>query len=79
VYPNRDGYIVIDLPEALTRRYELIIKEEDDTPVLNLKKISATYLALDKADFYHGGWYKFELWEDGQLKEKNKIFLTKDF
>lgn len=79
VYPNRDGYIVIDLPEALTRKYELIIKEEDDMPVIHLKKVGATYLMLDKASFYHGGWYKFELWEDGQIKEKNKIFLSKDF
>lgn len=79
VYPDRDGYIAINLPDALTRKYELIITEEDDTPVLELRQIKAAYLTLDKADFYHGGWYKFQLLEDGQVKERNKFFLAKDY
>ncbi len=79
VYPDKDGYIAINLPEALAKKYELIITEEDDTPVLELRQIKAAYLTLDKADFYHGGWYKFELREDGQIKERNKFFLAKDY
>jgi hypothetical protein len=79
VYPDKDGYIVLNLPEALTKKYDLIVKEENDEPVLEIKQVKATYLTLDKADFYHGGWYNFELWENGKLKEKNKFYLAKDF
>lgn len=79
VYPNRDGYIVLDLPEALTKKYDVIITEEDNTPVLEIKSVKSTYLVLDKVNFYHGGWYRFELRENGTVKEKNKFFLSKDF
>ena len=79
VYPDKEGYIVLNLPDASTKKYDLVITEEDDTPVLDIRHIKATYLTLDKADFYHSGWYKFELWEDGRLKEKNKFYLAKEF
>lgn len=78
VYPDKEGYIILNLPDALTKKYALIITEEDDAPVFDIKHVKATYLTLDKADFYHSGWYKYELWEDGRLKEKNKFFLAKE-
>ncbi len=79
VYPDKEGYIILNLPDALTKKYGLVITEEDDTPVFDIKHVKAIYLTLDKADFYHSGWYKFELWEDGRLKEKNKFYLAKEF
>lgn len=79
IYPDKEGYIVLNLPEAITKNYDLFITEENDAPVFDIKHIKATYLTLDKADFYHSGWYKYELWEDGRLKEKNKFYLAKEF
>ncbi|MES2777283.1 MAG: hypothetical protein V4722_24105 [Bacteroidota bacterium] len=79
VYSDKEGYVVINLPEALTKKYELRIFEEDNTPVLELKHIKNPYLTLDKTNFYHAGWYKFELMEDGKVKDRNKILIPKDF
>jgi len=79
VFTDREGYIVIKLPEAGSKKYELVFLEEDDTPVLELKNLKETQYTLDKTNFYHGGWYKFELIENGRIKERNKIFLPKDF
>ena len=79
VYTDKEGYVVINLPEALNKKYELRIFEEDDTPVLELKHIKNVYLTLDKTNFYHAGWYKLELMEDGKVKDRNKIFIPKDF
>lgn len=79
VYTDHDGFIVIRLPNAANARYDLFFLEEDDTPVLELKNIRETQLTLDKTNFYHGGWYKFELRENGRVKERNKILLPVDF
>ncbi|MEO7310268.1 MAG: hypothetical protein ABIX01_07730 [Chitinophagaceae bacterium] len=81
VYTNKEGYVVINLPEALTRKYELRIFEQDENPVpiLELKHIKNSYLTLDKTNFYHAGWYRFELIEDGKIKDRNKILIPKDF
>lgn len=79
VFTDRDGFIVIKVPDATAKRYNLVIMEEDETPVLELKHIKESYLILDKTNFYHGGWYKFELFENGRSIERNKIFLPRDF
>jgi len=79
VYTDKDGYITINLPEATTKKYDLIILEEDGTSVLELKNIKNNYLTLDKSNLYHAGWYKFELWENGKVKDRNKLFVPRDF
>ncbi len=79
VYTNKDGYIVIDLPLADKKRYDLLLMEEDERKVLNIQAVKKKYFILDKSNFYHGGWYKFELKEDGRILERNRVFLPKDF
>jgi hypothetical protein len=79
VFTDKDGYIVIKLLDADKKRYEVKFMEEDETPVLDIKTIKDSYLIIDKTNFYHGGWYKFELRENGRVKERNKVFLAKDF
>lgn len=78
VYTDKNGYIVVNLPNALTKKYNLKILDEDDSLILELDHINQTYLILDKTNFYHAGWYKFELIEDGAIKEKGKLYLPKD-
>lgn len=79
VFTDRDGFIVVKLPDAPGKKYEVVFLEEDDTPVLELRNIKETQLTIDKTNFYHGGWYKFEIRESGHVKERNKIFLPTDF
>lgn len=79
VFTDRDGFIVVKLPNAGSKKYEVVFYEEDDTVVLELGNIKETQLTIDKTNFYHGGWYKFELRENGHVKERNKIFLPTDF
>lgn len=79
VFTDKEGFIIIKLPDAEKKKYQLVFLEEDETPVLELKSIKEPYLILDKTNFYHGGWYKFELKENDKIKERNKIFLPRDF
>jgi len=79
VFTDKDGYVVIKLADVDKKRYDVLFMEEDETPVLELKAIKEPYLIIDKTNFYHGGWFKFELKENGRVKERNKVFLAKDF
>jgi len=79
VYTNQDGYIVVDLPFADKKRYDLVIMEEDERKVITIDAVKKRYLVLDKSNFYHGGWYKFELKENGRVLERNRVFLPRDF
>lgn len=79
IFTNKDGYIVIKLDDAEKKKYQVTLMDEEENPVLDLKKINDPMLILDKTNFYRGGWYKFTLRENGRIKEKGKVYLPKDF
>jgi len=80
VYTNRDGYVRESLPdEEKPKKYSIRFFDEDNTLLFELKDIKQKRFKLDKTNFYHAGWFKFELYEDGKLLEKHKFYLEKDF
>jgi hypothetical protein len=79
VYTFKDGYIRISLPEEEDKKFNIKFFTEDNKLLFELKDIKEKNFKLDKANFYRAGWFKFELYEDGKLKEKNKFFLPKEF
>jgi hypothetical protein len=79
VFTARDGNVTISLPNVLEKKYQLKFFEEDSTPLFEIKEVRESPLTLDKTNFVHGGWFRFELYENGQLKEKHKFFISKDF
>jgi hypothetical protein len=79
VYTYNDGYIRINLPDEEDKKYNIKFFTGDDKLLFELKDIKERNFRLDKTSFYHAGWFKFELYEDGKLKEKNKFFLPKEF
>jgi hypothetical protein len=79
VYTNKDGYLFINLPDAEKKKYHIKFYEEDDSFLFELNNIKQPALTLDKANFMHAGWFKFELYNDDKLVEKNKFYLAKEF
>jgi hypothetical protein len=79
VYTLKDGYVFINLPDADKTNYHIRFYEEDGTFLFEIKGVKQTALTLDKANFYHGGWFNFELFRDEKLVEKHKFYLPKDF
>jgi hypothetical protein len=79
VYTCRDGYVCIRLPdEEKTKKYSIKFFE-NETPLFELKEIKERQFRIDKANFYHAGWFHFELYEDEKLLERHKFYLEKDF
>jgi hypothetical protein len=79
VFTAKDGNINISLPDATTKKYSVKFLELDSSPVFDIKEIKDIFLIVDKTNFVHSGWFRFELFEDGKLKEKNRFFIPKDF
>jgi hypothetical protein len=79
VYTYKDGYIRISLPDEAAKKYSLKFFTSEGEPLFELKEIKERSFKIDKPNFYRSGWFKFELYEDGELKEKNKFFLPKEF
>jgi hypothetical protein len=79
VYTNHEGYVFINLPDADKKKYHIKFFEEDDSFLFEIKSIRETALTLDKTNFIHAGWFKFELYNEEKLVEKNKFYLSKEF
>lgn len=79
VYTNREGYVYVNLPDADRRNYHIKFYEEDDSFLFELKNIKETGLTLDKTNFVHSGWFKFELYNDERLVERHRFYLARDF
>jgi hypothetical protein len=86
VYTSKDGYVRINLPDdenlsvgKPAKKYSIKFFEDNEAFLFELKDIKQKTFRIDKADFYHAGWFRFELYEDGKLIEKHRFYLEKDF
>jgi hypothetical protein len=79
VYTARDGNIHLNLPDVISKKYSVKFYDENDNFLFEIKNLKDQSLIVDKTNFYHAGWFKFELFVDEQLKEKHKFYIGKEF
>ncbi len=79
VYIGRLGNIHVMLPDAARKKYSVRFFDENNKLLFELTEIKDPSLIVDKTNFQHAGWFRFELYEGDQLKEKNKLFIPKEF
>jgi hypothetical protein len=78
VFATKDGNITIALADCKTKNYFVAFYETDNTPIIEIRDIKDPTLIIDKTNFGHSGWFRFELYEDGRLREKNKLLIPKE-
>jgi hypothetical protein len=78
IYTERDGNVSISLPLVAIHHYSVKFFDEKSVPLFDINEVKETSLLIDKVNFLRSGWYKFELYEDGKLKEKHKFFIPRD-
>jgi hypothetical protein len=79
VYTKNDGNVFINLPDADKKQYRIKFFTESGTPLFEIKDIKEAGLVLDKANFYHAGWFHFELFRDDKIVEKHRFYIPKSF
>ncbi|MEO5783854.1 MAG: hypothetical protein ABIQ07_11305 [Ginsengibacter sp.] len=78
VYTGKDNNVIISLPDAFKKKYMIKFFEEGGAFIFELNKIMEPYLTLEKANFLHAGIFNFELYENGVLIERHKVYVPKD-
>lgn len=79
VYTKNDGNVFINLPDADKKEYRIKFFAENGAPLFEIKDIKENGLVLDKANFYHAGWFHFELFRDDKIIEKHRFYIPKSF
>jgi len=75
IFTNLDGNLIIALPDALRKKFSLHVYKEDGTPLFNMKNIKEVQLLIDRSNFFHSGWFKYDLYEGERLREQNRFFI----
>jgi hypothetical protein len=70
--------VTISLADFARKKYMVVFFETDSTLVMEVKDIRDPLLIIDKTNFGHAGWFRFELYADGKLIEKNKLLIPKE-
>lgn len=78
VYTGPDNNVIISLPDAEKKKYTLKFFEENGIPLFEINKITEPYLTLEKVNFSHSGIFNFELFDEGMLIEKDKVYIPED-
>ncbi|MDE1191667.1 MAG: hypothetical protein PW786_05970 [Arachidicoccus sp.] len=74
MFLNATGDLIIRLPEKEASDYSMIIYEPGSTAVLyKIGHFSDSEIILSKSSFVHTGFYPYELFENGKLKERNRF------
>jgi hypothetical protein len=79
VYTARDGNVHLNLPDVDSKKYSVKFYDENDNFLFEIKNLKEQSLIVDKTNFYHAGWFKFELFVDDKIKEKHKFYIGKEF
>jgi hypothetical protein len=78
IFTAKDNNVILHLQDASTRNYTVKFFDEAEKFLFELKKIKEDYLIIEKVNFVHIGWFRFELYENGELIENNKFQIQKD-
>ena len=78
IYSGKENNIIINLPDAGVKKYSVKFFDDKDEQVFEIKKIPETYLILERVNFVHAGWFRYELYENGKLADANKFYVFKD-
>ncbi|HVI49162.1 MAG TPA: hypothetical protein VM802_30120 [Chitinophaga sp.] len=79
IYTTADGNINIKVPDALQKKYAVKFYESNGTFLFDIEHLKGPFLILEKAIFMHAGWFNFELFEEGKLKEKWSFFIPLNY
>ncbi|MEO7583979.1 MAG: hypothetical protein ABIS74_13395 [Ferruginibacter sp.] len=78
VFTGKDNNVIINLFNAQSQKFSIKFFDEHDNPVFELRSIKEPYLILEKVNFLHSGWFKYNLYNSEILLEKYKFYIPKD-
>ena len=78
IFTAKDNNIIIHIENAATKKYSVKFFDEAEKFLFELTKLKEEYLIIEKVNFVHTGWFRFELYENGLLIENNKFQILKD-
>ena len=78
LFTNKENNLVLILPETHKRKFHLYVYKENGSSLFEMKNIKEPQLLIDRSNFIYSGWFRYEIFEGEQLKEKGKFLINAD-
>ncbi len=78
IYINNQNLLIIQLKETTEKKYHIKFYNEIGKLIFEIKKINEDAIFMEKSNFRQSGWYQFEIYNEEDLVEKNKFYISKD-
>jgi hypothetical protein len=78
LYVSKENNLMLIVPDAHKRKFQLQVWREDGTPIFSMKSIKDAQLLIDKSNFIYSGWFKYEISEGEHLKERGRFLIQPD-
>ncbi|WP_346237194.1 hypothetical protein ABDK00_011810 [Niabella insulamsoli] len=78
IFTSPDRYVRVELPYD-KRKYDIKFFSETGQPLFEMNNVKEKRFKLDRSYFATAGYINFELYADGKLMERHKVYLPKDF
>ncbi|MBX3239102.1 MAG: hypothetical protein KIT80_10000 [Chitinophagaceae bacterium] len=77
VFTNSDGNVTIVLPTDRFRQFSVKFFDPEGDPAFAINTIREHIIIVDRSNFMRSGIFRFELYENGVVKEKNKVQIPR--
>ena len=78
IFTSPDRYVRVELPFD-NRKYDIKFFTEYNQPLFEMMNLKERRFKLDRSYFVSAGYVNFELFVDGKLLEKYKLYIPKEF
>ena len=78
IFTAKDNNVVIHLPDAAAKKYSIKFFDDTEKFLFEITKLKEDYVIVEKGNFVHSGWFRFELFENGKQIETNMFQIQKD-
>ncbi len=77
IHTEKNSDLVISIPDAACSSYRVIFFEQDHF-LFEISVPREPYLIMEKNNFRHAGSFRYELFRDGALVERNNFIIKND-
>ena len=75
---ERNGDLIIEIPNVVREKYKIRFFDNDDNFLFEVRQIRDPLLIVEKNNFRHTGMFRYELYRESQLIEKNTFLIRRE-
>ena len=78
IHREKNSDLVIEIPNAASGRYGIRFYDAQDGLLFEIRQIRDVHLIVEKYNFLHAGLFRYELYKDNLVIEKNSFLIKKE-